>query len=367
MSQNAVDQKVILLCAGGTGGHLFPAEALSHILQRRGAVVHLATDIRAKKYATDFPAVAVHAVPSATPTGGSVFAKFFAAIALARGVLTSRGVLRRIKPNCVVGFGGYPTVPPMLAAQNKKIPTVLHEQNAVMGRANAFLARQSTAIGTGFPDVKGIGKTLRAKSRFVGNPLRPNVIAAAAVPLPDISGKLCILITGGSQGARVFSDIVPEALKLMTPEMRAQLKIVQQVRAEDLERVNIVYNALGIQAETAPFFADLPMRMARAHLVVARSGASTVSELAAIGRPAILVPLPGAIDQDQAANAAVLAQTGAADVIQQSDFTARYLCDTLTALIIDPSDLTLRAEAAKTAGILDAAERLADLVLSTAN
>lgn len=366
MSETNLTGKIILLCAGGTGGHLFPAEALSCALQRRGAIVHLATDSRALKYSGTFPAAETHTIPSATPTGGGLWSKIKAGCMLARGLFAAKRLVKRLKPACVVGFGGYPTVPPLLAAQQLGVPNLLHEQNAVLGRANRFLVKTATAIGTGFPDVKGLGEATKTKAKFVGNPLRPNVIAAAAMPFPEIGDTLNILVTGGSQGARVFSDIVPEALKLMAAEDRAKLRITQQARGEDEARVNIVYKALGVKAEVAPFFNDLPMRIARAHLVIGRSGASTVSELAAIGRPCILVPLPGAIDQDQAANAAVLAKTGAADVVMQPDFTAKYLCDALTSLIRDPSDLTLRADAAKTAGILDAADRLAELVLSIA-
>jgi len=362
-----MQKRPILLCAGGTGGHLFPAQALSHALQQRGAIVHLATDSRALKYSGEFPAAEIHAIPSATPTGGSIFGKAAAVLMLARGLIRARGLLKKLNPAVVVGFGGYPTVPPMLAAQQLTIPTLLHEQNAVLGRANRFLAKGATAIGTGFPDVGGLDSALRLKAKFVGNPLRPHVIAATALSYPDLAGPLRLLITGGSQGARVFSDIVPAAIALLTPEQRANLIVTQQARGEDEARVRDAYARLSVNAEIAPFFADLPTRIANSHLVIGRAGASTVSELAAIGRPSILVPLPGAIDQDQAANAAVLAKTGAADVVRQSDFTAQFLANALIKLINDPNDLTLTANAAKSAGILDAAERLADLTLSLAS
>eukprot|EP01037_Dinobryon_pediforme_P012250 gene12250-12337_t len=339
------------------------ADALSVALQKRGAIVHLATDERALQYSAEFPAAAVHAVPSATPTGGSVFGKLKAAIMIGRGVLAARSLLKKIQPACVVGFGGYPTVPPMLAAQQLKIPTLLHEQNAVVGRANRFLAQRATLIGTGFPDVGGLSAEMRAKARFVGNPLRPNVMAAAELPMPAFDGTLHLLITGGSQGARVFSDIVPAAVALLEPEFRAKLNITQQARGEDEARVRAVYAALNMQANVAPFFADLPQRIAQSHLVIGRSGASTVSELAAIGRASILVPLPGAIDQDQAANAAILAKIGAAQLVRQPEFTAEWLANELKNLILNPSDLTARAAAAKSAGILNAADRLAELVL----
>jgi UDP-N-acetylglucosamine--N-acetylmuramyl-(pentapeptide) pyrophosphoryl-undecaprenol N-acetylglucosamine transferase len=361
-----MSSKPILLCAGGTGGHLFPAQALSHALRQRGATVHLVTDARALKYAGDFPASAIHAVPAATPTGGSVLGKIKAALRIGLGLLAARKLLRKINPGCVVGFGGYPTVPPLLAAQQLRIPTLLHEQNAVIGRANRLLARRATRIGTGFPDVGGLSADMRAKARYVGNPLRPNVLAAAHEPMPSFDGGLKLLITGGSQGARVFSDIVPAAIALLEPEIRGRLTIIQQARGEDEGRVSAAYKAMNVTAEVAPFFTDLPHRIAQSHLVIGRSGASTVSELAAIGRASILVPLPGAIDQDQAANAAILANIGGAQLIRQPDFTPQWLAEALKSLIDNPSDLTRQAAAAKSAGITDAADRLAELVLSLA-
>ena len=360
-------QRPILLSAGGTGGHLFPAEALAIALQARGCVVELATDTRALKYSADFPARAVHPVPSATPTGGSLLSKGLAALALARGTLVARGLIARIRPLVVVGFGGYPTVPPLLAASQLKVPTVLHEQNAVMGRANRFLARRVVAIGTGFPNLGGVSADIKAKASFTGNPVRPAVLAAAQAPYPArANGVMHLLVTGGSQGARVMADIVPPAIALLSPEQRARLSIVQQARGEDAVRVSEAYAQLGVPAEVAPFFADLPHRIAQAHLVIARAGASTVSELAVIGRPAILVPFPFALDQDQAANAAVLAETGAVNVVKQTDFTPQWLAQTLARALDDPDGLARAALAARGAGVQDAAQRLADLVLRVA-
>lgn len=360
-------QRPILLCAGGTGGHLFPAEALAIALAARGCVVELATDSRALQYGADFPARAVHAVPAATPTGGSILSKALAAITLGRGTLVARGLVRRMNPLVVVGFGGYPTVPPMLAAAQLGVPTVLHEQNAVMGRANRFLARRVVAIGTGFPNLGGVSADISAKASFTGNPVRPAVLAAALVPYPArAEGRMRLLVTGGSQGARVMADIVPPAVELLEPAQRARLTLVQQARGEDAARVTEHYARLGVDCEVQPFFADLPNRIAHAHLVIARAGASTVSELAVIGRPAILVPFPFALDQDQAANAAVLAQTGAVNVIKQADFTPQWLAQTLARALDDHEGLARAALAARGAGVQDAAERLADLVLRVA-
>ncbi|AMJ60641.1 undecaprenyldiphospho-muramoylpentapeptide beta-N-acetylglucosaminyltransferase [Bosea sp. PAMC 26642] len=357
---------LIALAAGGTGGHLFPAEALSHALRERGARVVLITDERAVEYAGDFPAEAVHAVPAATPSGRSPIRMAAAAIVLAKGVFAARRVLKQVKPAIVVGFGGYPTVPPVLAASLLGIRTMVHEQNAVIGRANRFLAGRVDVIATGFSEVGGLSETAQAKCRQVGNPVRPAVVAAVS-PYPEPgTGVVELLVFGGSQGARVMAETVPPAVKLMSREEIARLHIVQQARTEDEERVRGIYAGLGLRAEIAPFFKDLPTRMARAHLVVARSGASTVAELTVIGRPSILVPLPGSLDQDQAANAAVLEKAGGTVRILQPDFTPRRLATELSDLLAAPSRLTTMAANAKSAGIPDAADRLARLVIETA-
>ena len=356
----------IFVAAGGTGGHLFPAEALAHALIARGRVVELVTDTRAEKYGQAFPARAIHAIPAATPTGGSPISRAKALATLGVGVLKALQHLRRARPAVVVGFGGYPTVPPLVAASLLGIPCVLHEQNAVMGRANRFLAGRVQKIATGFP-LSRADKAILDKCVVTGNPLRPAVLEAARAAYPAADGDLRILVTGGSQGARVFSEIVPAAIEALTPQERARVKLVQQARGEDEANVRAVYGRLGFPAEIAPFFKDLPQRIASAHLVIARSGASTVAELAAIGRPAILVPFPFALDADQAMNAAELARTGAVDVIDQKEFSVERLTGLIRAALADPAGLTKRAEAAKSAGILDAAERLADIVVGLAN
>lgn len=357
----------VLLAAGGTGGHLFPAQALAAVLARRGVEVELITDARAQKYSGEFPARAMHMVTAATPTGGSPLSKAAALAKLGLGTISAYRLIRAMQLRAVVGFGGYPTVPPLLAASFLGLPTLLHEQNAVMGRANRFLAKRVSRIATGFATLGGVGDAVRAKAVTTGNPVRPNVLAAADAPYPEArDGELRLLVTGGSQGARVMSDIVPAAVEMLPAGEKARLRIVQQARGEDERRVRAAYERLDVAAEVAPFFADLPGRMARAHLVVARSGASTVSELAVIGRPAILVPFPFALDQDQAANAAELARAGAAEVVAQADFTAQWLAGALRRALGDPSGLANQARSAKKAGRPDAAERLADLVLDIA-
>jgi len=359
---------LILLAAGGTGGHLFPAEALAVALKKRGVRIALATDERVAHYGGDFPAESTHVIPSATLRGGGPLAYARTALTLTFGLAKAWWTLRRLDPAAVVGFGGYPTLPPLFAAAMRGIPTVLHEQNAVMGRANRALAARVTAIAASFADVALLLDALKPKVTVTGNPVRPSVIAAAATPYapPQPNGALNLIVFGGSQGARVMADIVPDAIERLDPALRALLSVVQQARGEDLPRVCDAYARLGVKAEVAPFFADLPARVAQSHLVVARSGASTVAELSAIGRPAILVPLPGALDQDQLGNARVLEKAGGAVVIEQKDFSPQQAAAELSALLTDPARLAAMAAGARSAGTLDAAERLADLVMKVA-
>ena len=357
---------LILLCAGGTGGHLFPAESLAVVLKNRGAIIDLATDHRTAQF--KFPARDVHLIPSATVRGRDPVSLARTAALLALGTLKSWSLLGRIKPAAVVGFGGYPTVPPLLAASWRGVPTVLHEQNGVMGRANRLLAARVTKIATGFRTLQNLDPALQSKVIFTGNPVRPLVIEAANTPYAaqETGGRLNLLVFGGSQGARVMSEIVPVAIERLPQDLRARLKIVQQARAEDLDAVRAIYARLGVAADCAPFFSDLPQRMAAAHLIVSRSGASTVAELSAIGRPAVLVPLPHALDQDQFANAGVLQEAGGAIRIVQKDFTPERLATEIARLAGAPTELARMAAAAKSAGTLDAADRLADLVLKVA-
>jgi UDP-N-acetylglucosamine--N-acetylmuramyl-(pentapeptide) pyrophosphoryl-undecaprenol N-acetylglucosamine transferase len=355
----------VLLAAGGTGGHLFPAEALAAALAARGVAVELATDARAVGYGGKFPARAMHVIPSATPRGPFGYVKAGAVIAL--GVARAYRLLGRLRPAAVVGFGGYPSIPAVLAASLRRIPSLIHEQNGVMGRANRLLAPRVTAIATSFAGVLDAEPALAAKATRTGNPLRPAVIAAIAPyapPAPD--GQLRLLAFGGSQGARIMADVVPPAVERLEPTLRARLALVQQARPEDLERVRATYARLGVAAEVEPFFRDLPARIAAAHLVVSRSGASTVAELAALGRPAVLVPLPHALDQDQFANAKVLEAAAGAILLRQDAFTPERLAREIAALAADPARLSATAAGARSAGAPDAAARLADLVMRVA-
>jgi UDP-N-acetylglucosamine--N-acetylmuramyl-(pentapeptide) pyrophosphoryl-undecaprenol N-acetylglucosamine transferase len=356
----------VLVAAGGTGGHLFPAEALAAALIQRGTPVHLATDRRAARYGGAFAEDAVHIVSSATLRGRNPLAVARTLAVLGAGLYQAHALIGRLKPAAVIGFGGYPTIPPVLAAAWRGVPSLIHDANAVIGRANRFLAPRVTAIATTFPDLFRNAPALATKATLTGNPVRPAVAAAAVIPYPDASGPLRLLIFGGSQGARVLADIVPPAIALLQPELRARLSITQQAREEDLSRVRAAYAEASVAVEVAPFFTDLPARMAASHLVVARSGASTVAELAAIGRPSVLVPLPHAIDQDQFANAGVLEQAGGAIRIVQDAFTPQRLAAEIAGLAAAPQRLAAMAEAARSLGRLDAADRLADLVLAVA-
>lgn len=358
---------LVLLAAGGTGGHLFPAEALAEALARRGVQVDLATDKRAERYGGKFPARNIHIIPSETLRGRDPLSVARTTAILGFGILRAYALLGRLRPATVVGFGGYPTIPPVLAATWRGIPTVIHEQNAVMGRANRLLAPRVSAIATSFAGVVDADEKLARKATRTGNPVRPAVITAAAAPYapPDPTGPLRLLVFGGSQGAKVMADIVPAALERLEPHLQMRLAVVQQAREEDLARVRAAYARLQVKAEVAAFFPDLPARIAAAHLVISRSGASTVAELAAIGRPAMLVPLPHALDQDQAVNAAVLERAGAALRLSQVEFTPDRVAAEMTQLATAPEKLVAMAESGRSQGSTGAAERLADLVIKT--
>ena len=359
---------LILLAAGGTGGHLFPAEALGVELIRRGLRVRLATDSRALRYSGLFSKDMIDVVPSATVRGRAPWSLAHTGAMLAAGTAVSLNLVRGLRPAAVVGFGGYPTVPPLLAARLLGTPGIIHEANAVLGRANRFLSGRVSAIATSLPGVLDRDPALAGETTTVGTPMRPAILAAAAVKFvsPETAGPFRLLVVGGSQGARVMADIVPGAIERLEPALWNRLILTQQVREEDMARVRAIYDRLKIGAELAPFFNDLPARLASNHLVVSRSGAGTVAELGAIGRPSILVPLPGAIDQDQFANAGVLAKANGALRIAQADFTPDRLAAEISALAAEPGRLTAMAAAARSVGRLDAAERLADLVMKVA-
>ena len=353
-----------MVTAGGTGGHLFPAFALSEELARRGYTVDLMTDMRGESYGQDFPARHIVQIPAATINSRSPVAVMKTALTLMRGVRAAKKALRKTQPLAVAGFGGYPTFPPVMAANRLGIPTLLHEQNAVMGRANRMLARRVSKIALSFAEVQKLPAEAVAKSELTGNPVRDVVLALKDRPY-QASGPgtpFSLLVFGGSQGARFFSDMVPAALALLSPELKARLIVVQQCRPEDLERVRAAYYEAGIRCELASFFSNLPELMAMAQLVIGRAGASTVSELAVLGRPSLLVPLPHAVDNDQLANATELERAGGAVCLEQKDITPENLAERLSGVMDMPDILDQAAAAARAVGKPDAVVQLADLV-----
>jgi UDP-N-acetylglucosamine--N-acetylmuramyl-(pentapeptide) pyrophosphoryl-undecaprenol N-acetylglucosamine transferase len=364
----SADTPLVLLAAGGTGGHLFPAEALAKALEQRGVAVDLATDRRAAAYAGQFPARKVHVLPSDTLRGRNPLRLALTLIVLGYGIFRATFLLLRLRPAAVVGFGGYPTLPPVLAAWLLRIPRIVHEQNAVMGRANCLLAARASTIATGYPGILAQRPELAIKAVHTGNPVRAAVreAAARAYEEPAETKPFRLLVFGGSQGARIMSEIVPGAIERCAASIRTRIRVVQQCRKEDIGEVKAIYARLGVPAELAVFFNDLPNRIADSHLVIARSGASTVAELAAIGRPAILVPLPHALDQDQLVNVTALTAAGGALLIRQDEFTAERLAQELSQLAGKPAILTGMAAAARRTGRADAAEQLADLVIRVA-
>ncbi len=352
---------VILLCAGGTGGHLFPAEAVAHELKSRGYTIHLAADDRVEKFADNFPAEEIHQIKSATLGSKNPFAILRTVKSLWQGYKQSRMLLLKLKPVAVAGFGGYPTVPPLLAATRLGISTLVHESNAVLGRANRLLSKKVNKVAIGFGETKHVGDV---HVSVTGNPVRPDILKASIQNYPQrtVDAKFNLLVFGGSQGAAYFSEALPEACKLLKDEERKLLKIVQQARPEDKEQLVAAYEAMNVDAEVTSFFGDMASKLQSSHLVISRAGASTVSELAVIGRPSILVPYPFALDHDQATNAATVSAEGGATLFQQSALTPKLLADELSRAIADPKKLELAAKNAKKTGKPDATKVLANML-----
>jgi len=352
-----------VLAAGGTGGHLTPAYALAQELERRGHSIALITDARGAAIPgkPDFLPAHVMAAGRFTknPLGWPA-----ALAAMLEGRRLARALYRELQPTAVVGFGGYPALPALIAAGGMRIPSVIHEQNAVLGRVNRLMAGRVQAIATAYAKVTRLDAALLNKVHVVGNPVRPSVLTLRDEPFPAVSaeGPLRLLVTGGSQGARVLSQVVPQGLALLPADLRARLRVTQQCRPEDIESVRAFYAEQGIQAELASYFEDMEARLAGTHLFVGRAGASTIAELTAVGRPAILVPLPIATDDHQAANAAELAAAGGARSIRQDLFTPEELARQVAELAADPDGLAAAAHAAWNCGRPHAARDLADLV-----
>jgi UDP-N-acetylglucosamine--N-acetylmuramyl-(pentapeptide) pyrophosphoryl-undecaprenol N-acetylglucosamine transferase len=359
--------RLAVIAAGGTGGHLFPAQALAEALSARGWRIVLASDDRVKDLAGGFPAERRIPLSAATYRPGDPLGMLRAGFAILKGVAQARRALSELNPAIVVGFGGYPSLPALLAAISQGRRTVIHEQNAVMGRANRLLAPWVTAVACAFPTLQKAPPSVQQRAVTVGNPVRPPVQALYGRPYTPPTGEVRLLITGGSQGARLLSEGVPKAVALLPAEIRARLKVQQQTRAENIDAATATYATANVEAEIAPFFADMASRLAAAHLMIGRAGASTVCEIAVAGRPSILVPLRIALDDDQGQNARLLAEAGAAIVLREDVFSPEHLAETLRALIEDPARLSAMAAAATAVAKPDAADRLADLVEQTAS
>ncbi|TCT43152.1 undecaprenyldiphospho-muramoylpentapeptide beta-N-acetylglucosaminyltransferase [Martelella mediterranea] len=362
-----MDQYCFFLAAGGTGGHVFPAVALAEELRKRGHDPHLVTDKRAERYADSFPDGHVHVVPSATIGSKNPIAIIKAGYTLFKGSRVARDLFSEYRPAAVVGFGGYPSVPPIYAASSAGIPTMLHEQNAVMGRANKMLASRVNAIAGGFL-ARG-DNPFSSKIYETGNPVRPAVLEAAAVAYRQRQPRdpFHLLIFGGSQGAHFFAHAVPDALEALDDDLRPLFRVTQQARPEDVDDVRARFSELGVEADVSPFFSDMPRRIAEADYVVCRSGASTVSEISVIGRPAVYVPYPHALDHDQAANAALVSANGGAEVVRQSELTDTRFTELLTEAVNDADKMQIAAAAARKAGKPDATARLADMAEALAS
>lgn len=357
---------LVVLAAGGTGGHVFPAESLARELARRGCRLAMITDQRGGTLRGAPEDLVVHRVMAAGMAGKSFAARLRSAPELALGTLQARRILKRLTPSVVVGFGGYASVPTLLAAGLSGMPTVIHEQNAVLGRANRLLAPRAVLIATSFATCHGLSPDMLGRHVHTGMPVRSEFAAARDVPYRLFAehDSVNLMVLGGSQGARVLSEVVPAAVGLLPAAWRRRLRIVQQCRPEDLDAVRSAYAAMKVEAELASFFDDIPQRMADAHLLICRSGASTVAELTAVGRPAIFIPYPYAIDDHQTANAQAADEAGAGWLMPQDSLTAQSLAQRMESLFILSATLEKAAACARAVGTPDGAIRLADAVLA---
>lgn len=355
--------RLIALAAGGTGGHVFPARALAEALSARGWRIALITDARGASFSDEIPNTETHRIKAAS-LGGGAWGKLKGLAQLCAGLLQARALLRRLRPAAVVGFGGYASAPTMVAASRLGVPTLIHEQNAVLGRANRLIAGRVRRIATSFADVAGIRARDRGRVILTGNPVRAEIAAIgnASYRAPGPGDAFRLLVFGGSQGAKILSDVVPAAVAALPSEARGRLRIVQQCRPETIDHVRAAYAEIAADATLRGFFDDMPDRIAAAHLIIGRAGASTVTELAAAGRPAILVPYRFATDDHQTANARAMHHAGAAWLMPEDDFTAPALADRLARWIGDPAELAAAAEAARASCPGNAAGRLADAV-----
>ena len=354
-----------VLAAGGTGGHMGPAAALAEELSRRGHHVALISDDRGVRFPGLFEDVETHVLPAGR-LGGGPLGWIKAASKMMAGRSMAMRLYKDLQPSCVIGFGGYPALPALLAAFRRGIPTIVHEQNAVLGRVNRYVANRVDAIATSYEDVERLKDGWRAKTHLVGNPVREQVLELRNRPYPllEEDGIFRVLVTGGSQGASILNQVVPDGLALLPVHFRRRMQVTHQGRLEDIEDVRQKYLNHGIPAEVATYLPDLPEYLAWAHIVIARAGASTIAELTAAGRPAILVPLPSATDDHQTANAREITNAGGARTINQRSFTATELAKQIQKLGLDTIGLENAAARARSCGRPHAARDLADLVES---
>lgn len=356
--------RLAVVAAGGTGGHMFPAEALARALTERGWRIALATDARGARYADHFPAEERIALEAATFKPGDLLGMVRANMRIQAGAAQARKAFVRLDPAIVVGFGGYPSLPALMAARSQRRPTLIHEQNAVLGRVNRYMAPKVDAVACAFPTL--LKAPRRIKAEVVGNPVRPDIRAVHDKPYPAVGGTIRVLVTGGSQGARLLSEFTPAAIINLPEDLRLRVRVEQQTRMENLDLARTAYTEAGVEAEVAPFFRNMASRLEKAHLVIGRAGASTVCELAVSGKPSILIPLKIAADDHQTYNAKLLTDAGAAEVIREDKFTPEALGELIRTMLSDPDGLRRRSDAAKSVAAPDAAERLADLVERTA-
>ena len=361
MNATSSSAPLVLLAAGGTGGHMFPAEALARELLRRGHRIALVTDSRGGGFGDRLPEVTVEHVSAGGLVGTSLVHRARSLASLAMGLIQARRIVARLDPELAVGFGGYASVPTVMAASQAGVPILLHEQNAVLGRANRMLAPRAAKIATSFPQVGEMKPAERLKASLTGNPIRPALAEVGSYEPVQPNGPIRLLAFGGSQGARIFASVIPGAVGLLPESLRRRLSVSQQARPDDVPAVREAYAKLGIAAEVSAFFDDVPQRMAAAHLVVCRSGASTVAELTAAGRPAILIPFALAADDHQTANARFLSEAGGAWLIPERALTPESLAERLISLLAQPQALSRAALCARGVARVDAASRLADL------
>ncbi len=360
MIKLSTEKPIALLAAGGTGGHMFPASVLAEQLKASGYEVHLATDARGVAYLPQLTQMIHHKLPAATVFNGGLLALPFRFLTLMISILSSLYLVHRLKPKVVVGFGGYPSFGPVMAALFIGRPVLVHEQNAVLGRANRLAARCGASVATSYNQTQKVPAKASERLRRTGNPLRAAVLKAAenSYTPPSKSGAFELLVFGGSQGASVFSTVLPQAVEKLPKGLRNRLRIVHQVRKADMQETLEAYGNLAVHAELREFFNDLPIRMRRAHMVISRGGASTIAELAALGAPSLMVPLPGSLDQDQAVNGLELCEMGGALMSRQPEFTPEYLAEILTQWMQNPEALSGVSRRASAFGELDAAGRL---------